>query len=112
MVNRLRQGVFTSVGELVAAIDAYVAHHNTKLKPFISTKCAADILQKVIRADSRFSSKQNSTRRPSCWSSVLKVESHSERPARKVRPDQSVVTHCAPRPSLTCHIRVYKILYS
>ena len=100
------------MGELVAAIDAYVAHHNTKLKPFISTKCAADILQKVIRADSRLSSKQNSTRRPSCWSSVLKVESHSERPARKVRPDQSVVTHCAPRPSLTCHIRVYKILYS
>jgi transposase len=34
-VNRLRRGVFTSVPELVAAIDEYVAHHNTNPKPFI-----------------------------------------------------------------------------
>jgi len=60
-VNRLRRGVFTSVPELVAAIDEYVAHHNTKPKPFIWTKSAADILQKVIRANSRLSSKQNGT---------------------------------------------------
>jgi transposase len=60
-VNRLRRGVFTSVPELVAAIDEYVAHHNTKPKPFIWTKSAADILQKVIRANSRLSSKQSAT---------------------------------------------------
>ena len=60
-VNRLRRGVFTSVPELVAAIDEYVAHHNIKPKPFIWTKSAADILQKVIRANSRLSSKQNGT---------------------------------------------------
>jgi transposase len=60
-VNRLRRGVFTSVPELVAAIDEYVAHHNTKPKPFIWTKSAADILQKVIRANSRLSSQQNAT---------------------------------------------------
>jgi transposase len=60
-VNRLRRGVFTSVPELVAAIDEYVAHHNIKPKPFIWTKSAADILQKVIRANSRLSSKQNAT---------------------------------------------------
>jgi transposase len=60
-VNRLRRGVFTSVPELVAAIDEYIAHHNTKPKPFIWTKSAADILQKVIRANSRLSSKQNAT---------------------------------------------------
>jgi transposase len=60
-VNRLRRGVFTSVPELVAAIDEYVARHNTKPKPFIWTKSAADILQKVIRANSRLSSKQNAT---------------------------------------------------
>ena len=60
-VNRLRRGVFTSVPELVAAIDAYVAHHNIKPKPFIWTKSAADILQKVIRANSRLSSKQNAS---------------------------------------------------
>ena len=57
--ERLRRGVFTSVPELVAAIDEYIAHHNTEPKPFIWTKSARDILQKVIRANSRLSSKQN-----------------------------------------------------
>ena len=60
-VNRLRRGVFTSVSELTTAIDEYIAHHNTNPKPFIWTKTAADILQKVIRANSRLSSKQNAT---------------------------------------------------
>ncbi|MCP5239344.1 MAG: IS630 family transposase [Zoogloeaceae bacterium] len=57
--ERLRRGVFTSVPELVAAIDEYIAHHNTKPKPFIWTKSARDILEKVIRANRRLSSKQN-----------------------------------------------------
>jgi len=57
--ERLRRGVFTSVPELIAAIDDYVAHHNTQPKPFIWTKSARDILQKVIRANRRLSSKQN-----------------------------------------------------
>ena len=60
-VNRLRRGVFTSVSELTAAIDEYIAHHNTNPKPFIWNKTAADILQKVIRANSRLSSKKNAT---------------------------------------------------
>jgi transposase len=59
--ERLRRGVFTSVAELIAAIDAYIAHHNTNPKPFIWTKSARDILQKVIRANRRLSSKQNAT---------------------------------------------------
>jgi len=59
--ERLRRGVFTSVPELVTAIDDYIAHHNTNPKPFIWTKSARDILQKVIRANSRLSSKQNAT---------------------------------------------------
>jgi len=59
--KRLRRGVFTSVPELITAIDEYIAHHNTKPKPFIWTKSARDILQKVIRANSRLSSKQNAT---------------------------------------------------
>lgn len=59
--ERIRRGVFTSVPELIGAIDAYIAHHNTKPKPFIWTKSARDILQKVIRANSRLSSKQNAT---------------------------------------------------
>lgn len=48
-----------SVPELVAAIHEYIAHHNTDPKPFIWTKSARDILQKVIRANRRLSSKQN-----------------------------------------------------
>ena len=51
----------SSVPELVSAIDEYVAHHSTDPKPFIWTKSARDILQKVIRANSRLSSKQNAT---------------------------------------------------
>ncbi len=59
--RRLRRGVFTSVQDLVAAIDQYIVHHNKNPKPFIWTKSARDILQKVIRANRRLSSKQNAT---------------------------------------------------
>jgi hypothetical protein len=59
--EQLRRGVFTSVPELIATIDAYIAHHNKNPKPFIWTKSARDILQKVIRANKRLSSKQNAT---------------------------------------------------
>jgi hypothetical protein len=57
--ERLRRGVFTSVPALTAAIHDYVAHHNQNPKPFIWTAKANDILQKVVRANSRLSSKQN-----------------------------------------------------
>lgn len=57
--GQIRRGVFTSVAELIAVIDGYIAHHNTQPKPFIWTKSARDILQKVIRANNRLSSKQN-----------------------------------------------------
>jgi transposase len=59
--ERLRRGVFTSVSELEAAINEYVVHHNKDPKPFIWTKSARDILQKVIRANNRLSSKQSGT---------------------------------------------------
>jgi transposase len=48
--NRLRRGVFRDVMELVNAIDQYVDLHNEKPKPFIWTKSANDILEKVKRA--------------------------------------------------------------
>lgn len=57
--DRLRRGVFTSVSELEDAITQYIAHHNQDPKPFIWTKSARDILQKVIRANSKLSSKKN-----------------------------------------------------
>jgi transposase len=59
--DRLRRGVFTSVPELVTAIEEYVNHHNVDPKPFIWTASAKDILEKVIRANSRLSTKQNAT---------------------------------------------------
>ena len=65
--ERLRRGVFTSIPELVTAIDEYIAHHNTQPKPFIWTKSARDILQKVIRANSRLSSKQNAALQWRCY---------------------------------------------
>jgi len=57
--QRLERGVFRSVPELIAAIKDYVAVHNRNPKPFIWTIKATDILQKVIRANRRLSSKQN-----------------------------------------------------
>ncbi|MGH8278591.1 MAG: IS630 family transposase [Gammaproteobacteria bacterium] len=57
--QRLERGVFRSVPELIAAIKEYVAVHNRNPKPFIWTAKATDILQKVIRANHRLSSKQN-----------------------------------------------------
>jgi len=57
--QRLRRGVFTSVPELVNAIETYIARHNDNPKPFIWTAKANDILQKVVRANRRLSSKQN-----------------------------------------------------
>jgi hypothetical protein len=47
--ERLRRGVFTSVPELVAAINEYVAHHNKEPKPFIWTK--RDEANVVCRGD-------------------------------------------------------------
>ena len=59
--ERLRRGVFVSVPALVTAIDEYITHHNVRPKPFLWTKSARDILQKVIRANRRLSAKQNAT---------------------------------------------------
>lgn len=57
--QQLRRGVFTSVPELVQTINAYVMQHNHNPKPFIWTKRATDILEKVKRANRRLSAKQN-----------------------------------------------------
>ncbi len=48
--QRIRRGVFYSVGELITAIKEYVENHNRQPKPFIWTAKASDILQKVTRA--------------------------------------------------------------
>jgi transposase len=48
--NRLRRGVFRSVGDLTTAIQEYLDCHNRSPKPYIWTKAARDILEKVTRA--------------------------------------------------------------
>lgn len=45
----LRRGVFHSVPDLIAAIEAYLTAHNDNPKPFIWTATAEDILTKVAR---------------------------------------------------------------
>jgi transposase len=47
--DAIRRGVFHSVADLEAAIQAYVEHHNADPKPFIWTAPAVEILQKVAR---------------------------------------------------------------
>lgn len=45
--QRIRRGVFKSVDELIAAIDAYIAQHNKAPKPFVWTTSADVILDRV-----------------------------------------------------------------
>jgi transposase len=48
--NRIRRGAFKSVAELKHAIMDYLDNHNADPKPFIWTKSAGEILEKVARA--------------------------------------------------------------
>ena len=48
--NRIRRGAFNSVAELKHAIMQYLDNHNADPKPFVWTKSAGQILEKVARA--------------------------------------------------------------
>ena len=48
--KRIRRGIFKSVAELIAAIEAYIQHHNSNPKPFVWTAKAEDIIAKYRRA--------------------------------------------------------------
>ena len=48
--NRIRRGAFKSVAELKSAIMDYLENHNADPKPFVWTKSAHEILEKVARA--------------------------------------------------------------
>jgi transposase len=48
--KRIRRGVFRSVEQLIAAIQAYIERNNREPDPFVWTAKAADILEKVGRA--------------------------------------------------------------
>lgn len=48
--KRFRRGVFKSVADLIAAIEAFIAHHNRHPRSFTWTAKVEDILAKVERA--------------------------------------------------------------
>ena len=48
--KRIRRDAFTSVPQLIAAIEDFIQHHNENPKPFIWTAKVQDILEKVRRA--------------------------------------------------------------
>ncbi|ARU56486.1 IS630 family transposase [Oleiphilus messinensis] len=48
--KQLKRGIFTSVRELETCIHSYIENHNASPKPFVWTKSAEDILEKVGRA--------------------------------------------------------------
>lgn len=47
--RRIRRGSYSSVDDLEEAIYDYLVLHNTKPKPFVSTKSAGDILRRESR---------------------------------------------------------------
>ena len=47
--KRLRRGVFTSVPELIEAIESWISHWNEDPKPFVWHKAAEEIIEKVRR---------------------------------------------------------------
>ena len=58
--KNLRRGVFASVPDLIASIEAYLDAHNADPKPFVWTATAEAILAKVRRA--RTNSNKQSTK--------------------------------------------------
>jgi len=48
--KRIRRGVFKSVAELTEVIMTYLAIHNVNPKPFVWTKSAGEIFEKIARA--------------------------------------------------------------
>jgi transposase len=48
--NRIRRRAFKSVADLKDAIMQYLENHNADPKPFVCTKSASQILEKVARA--------------------------------------------------------------
>jgi len=52
--KKIRRGVFRSVPELIRAIEEYIRYHNENPKPFVWTKRAEDIIEKVAHCKAIF----------------------------------------------------------
>jgi len=60
--RRLRRGVFTSVGDLIDAIELWAEHWNDDPKPFIWHKSAEEIITKVRRGRAALTQAKSATR--------------------------------------------------
>jgi hypothetical protein len=60
---RLRRGVFSSVDDLVGAIEPWAEHWNDDPKPFVWKKPADEIITKVQRGCSTLASVKSATDR-------------------------------------------------
>jgi len=58
-VRSIRRGVFRSVADLTAAIEAHLAAHNAAPKPLVWTATACDILEKVKRGRAKLHNMQS-----------------------------------------------------
>ena len=56
--KQLKRGVFTSVKELKASLYDFIARHNASSKPFVWTRSAEAILEKINRARTALRSQQ------------------------------------------------------
>ena len=65
--NRIRRGAFQSVAELKHAIMDYLENHNADPKPFIWTKSAGEILEKVARAKQALDQKKATSASSGAW---------------------------------------------
>jgi transposase len=70
----IRRGIFKSVPDLIAAIEAYLKHTNDNPQPFIWTATAEQILEKERRSASTVLLHNCSA---SCWAVVKTVETGS-----------------------------------
>jgi transposase len=59
--RRLRRGTFSSVADLIQAIETWVAHRNTDPKPFVWHAAADEILEKVRRGRKSLSQVKSAT---------------------------------------------------
>jgi len=87
--NRLRRGVFHDAEELIMAIGEFIDKHNQSPKPFIWTKKAFDILEKVKRAR-----RTHTTSWPKC----RPLNSSSTATNRGICPSLPSATAFAPEP--------------
>jgi len=87
--KRIRRGVFYSVADLVASIDEYIKRHNEEPKPFVWTKNAKQIIEKVTRCKAVMETLHYGHPGPEERSTLPLCCTDTVRRARRFRPVQA-----------------------